>query len=508
MTPRRIWQWEIVGLVALIGLAAFFRLDRLPEVLHWRGDEGRDALVMRQMLQTGRPVLIGPPASIITAAGSLYLGPLTYYLMAVGLGLANFSPLGPAVVVVICSLATVWLLWIVGRQWFHPIVGWIAASWYALSSTAIIFGRHGWNPNFSPFFALLTMYAAWRAGPRQQSWWWVVVAAGLAGAVQSHATGWVLVPIVVGLWFIAWRKHRKSPTIGQRFWLASVVSWAVFLAIMSPLMIYDLSHQGHNWRVIGDFLRQPIFHAGSGWLAMPQNFLRQLSLVVQDTLTGPHAIRSWILIVVMIVAGIFMRPKVSRPEGQAWRLMVIWLGTGLIALALFPGYVFIQYREFLWPAVFLLMGWFFWRLAQPWERSRWLWAVGSLLIGLVVVVKLLLNSTTEPVIDDYLATQRAAELIGQAAGQQTFSLAMISDRGNTDQAYRYELALHHRQPVPVSQAEQAFIVCEGGPCMNVPMAILEQQSFSQAELAHTWHLTSTVTLFELVPAETNIVHTL
>src|SRR4030065_1847158 len=80
-----------LGLILLIG--AFFRLYRIGEYMTFLGDEGRDAIIVRRLLVNFDPILIGPRTSI----GDMYLGPLYYYMMAPFLLLANFSPVGPAI---------------------------------------------------------------------------------------------------------------------------------------------------------------------------------------------------------------------------------------------------------------------------------------------------------------------------------------------------------------------------------------------------------------------------
>ena len=64
-------------LAGILGLAAILRFWKLPEYMTFLGDEGRDALMIKRILETGDIPLIGPPTSI----GNIYLGPLYYYMM-------------------------------------------------------------------------------------------------------------------------------------------------------------------------------------------------------------------------------------------------------------------------------------------------------------------------------------------------------------------------------------------------------------------------------------------
>ncbi|MDZ7586952.1 MAG: hypothetical protein U0946_04300, partial [Patescibacteria group bacterium] len=62
----------------LTALGAILRFYRLPQTLQFLGDQGRDALVLKDLVVNFNLPFIGP----ITSVGGFYLGPLYYYLMA------------------------------------------------------------------------------------------------------------------------------------------------------------------------------------------------------------------------------------------------------------------------------------------------------------------------------------------------------------------------------------------------------------------------------------------
>src|SRR5258708_39028554 len=122
-------------------------------------EKGGDFIIVRSFLEDNPPPLIGPGTSI----GNMYLGPLYYYMMAIPLLLANFSPVGPAVFIAALSIVTIFLIWKVIHEWFPTKnTNWGAltgAFLYAISPVVLIYSRSSWNPNIMPFFALLTIYA-------------------------------------------------------------------------------------------------------------------------------------------------------------------------------------------------------------------------------------------------------------------------------------------------------------------------------------------------------------
>src|SRR3990170_6357776 len=170
----RKYYLSLIFILFVIMPAAYMRLYRIAEYLTFLGDEGRDVLVVKRMLIDGKFTLLGP----ITSVGSIYMGPVYYYLMAPFLYLWNFDPTGPAVLVALLSLATVFFIYRIGREFFSPLTGLAASFLYAISPLTVIYGRSSWNPNIVPFFATLYMYCLMKAVLNKEYRW--LVGSGLA----------------------------------------------------------------------------------------------------------------------------------------------------------------------------------------------------------------------------------------------------------------------------------------------------------------------------------------
>ena len=98
--PAMLWKLKITDfikanwlLITILLIGSFLRLYKISAYMTFLGDEGRDVLVVRNLLVHFDPILIGPGTSV----GNMYLGPLYYYFMAPFLLLSGFSPVGPAV---------------------------------------------------------------------------------------------------------------------------------------------------------------------------------------------------------------------------------------------------------------------------------------------------------------------------------------------------------------------------------------------------------------------------
>jgi 4-amino-4-deoxy-L-arabinose transferase-like glycosyltransferase len=154
-------------IVLILIIAAFYRLYRIKDYMVFLGDEGRDALVAYQILH-GNLTLLGPTASV----GGFFLGPIYYYFMAPFLWLYNYDPVGPAIMVALFGIATVWFIYKIGKEFFGTEVGLIAAGLYAISPLVVTYSRSSWNPNLMPFFSLLALYLTYKALEKKTLNYW------------------------------------------------------------------------------------------------------------------------------------------------------------------------------------------------------------------------------------------------------------------------------------------------------------------------------------------------
>src|SRR5690242_16861095 len=146
-------KFEFGGIILILISASFLRLYRIADYMTFLGDEGRDAIVAKDIIM-GKFTLLGPRAS----AGDFFLGPFYYYLMAPFLWLSHLDPVGPAIMVALFGIATVFLVYFVGRKFFGNKAALFASALYTVSPLVIAYSRSSWNPNPMPFFSLLMLY--------------------------------------------------------------------------------------------------------------------------------------------------------------------------------------------------------------------------------------------------------------------------------------------------------------------------------------------------------------
>src|SRR5690242_3578506 len=102
----------VLGLLLLLAVGAYLRLYRISEYMTFLGDEGRDMLVMKRMIMDHKFTLLGPTASV----GGFFLGPIYYYFMLPFVWASGMNPAGAAVMVALFGIATIYLVYLVGKD--------------------------------------------------------------------------------------------------------------------------------------------------------------------------------------------------------------------------------------------------------------------------------------------------------------------------------------------------------------------------------------------------------
>jgi len=455
---------ELLFLLIILAVGAFFRLYRISEYMHFLGDEGRDMIIVRRFLTEAHPPLIGPGTSV----GTMYLGPLYYYMMAPMVFLFNFSPIGPAVMVALLGVATVLLTWWVGREWFSKSAGLIAAGLYAISPTVIVYSQSSWNPNIMPFFALLSIYSIWRVWKYKQYKWFVVTGISYAFVLQSHYFGVLLLPVLFLFWLVS--------RVPVRYTIYAI---SLFLFLMSPLLIFDLRH---NWQ---NFNSMKSFAVGSGGsFGGPvfglANFVPTFINSITRLLAGRNETVGLVVAVILAAGIIWLILK----RKMNW-LLLTWFLIGIFGLSLYKGSKLDHYMGFIFPAPFLLLG------ALTSKLNKYIALAGVLVL---VVVNLLNNPLRSEPNRQMVRSRQVATFIWQKAEGERFNLATI---GGSRDSYQYFLLLWGARvvdadpnSVPLTVTDQLFIVCElpKEKCdpLHDPSAWI--MNFGWSKIAQSWEV--------------------
>jgi len=446
---------ESFSIFLIILLALCLRLYRISEFMTFLGDEGRDVRIVRDLITKGNLVFIGPQTSI----GNMYLGPLYYYIIALALFLSRLNPVGPAVLNALIGTFTVLLTYFIGRKLFDKWSGLIAALLYAVSPVAIIYSRSSWNPNPMPLFALLCIWGIYQVWQNKQYFWLPLVGIFFALALQMHYLGLLLGPVLGLFWIVTLISINKSKDLLRKktFLHFTLFAFLSFFILMSPLLLFDLKHQGMNFNAFKAFFtdRQTTVNLNP---AKSDRFLPVIYLTVSDLILARQT--TWAPLASILILLFSVLIYLKSKWFSSLKTIFVWLGFAILGLSVYKQHIYIHYLGFIYPAIYLLEG----ALLGFLLKQKTLFG----LIAITLIVFLFANSIIfSPVRENpnrqLQRTEQAVDLILKESDGQPFNFGLIAKQ-NYDESYRYFLENKNTGLIRGEDkiVDQLFVICEDG----------------------------------------------
>lgn len=440
-------------MVAILIFAATLRLYHISGYMTFLGDEGRDAIIVKNMVTDHHFPLIGPPTSV----GNVYLGPLYYYMMFASMAPFGLNPVAAAVMNAFLGVATVFLVYLLGKLLFDKKAALISAFLYTISPVVITYSRSSWNPNPAPFFALLGMLGFYRLHRSGNFNWLIVTGAAFAAAAQMHYLALILTPIGIILWSneFLYRYFKKYPC--KNFFSGTFLGIFAFFFVMSPLFWFDLRHNFLNLHAIQTLL--------SGGSAIQSNVFENIARI--PALFGSNLIYRYLsgenfyltpIVAILVLLVLFKRQWSSM-------LLGVWLFVGLLGLSFYHQGIYDHYLGFLSPTPFLLFG----SLISFVKKGNPLKGVITIMVAILFIFLVIANIQKSPLKNlpnnQLKRTQDIAKFIINKSGGQDLNFALLS-KNNYDAAYQFYLDMYgyKAKQVPAEVTDQLFVVCEDPVC--------------------------------------------
>jgi len=504
ITPKNI------SILLVIILAAFLRLYKISDYMTFLGDEGRDVLVAKDIL-AGHFTLLGPRAS----AGDFFLGPIYYYFMAPFLWLFHLDPVGPAVMIALIGIATVFLTYKITKEFLGYKAAIFASALYAVSPIVINYSHSSWNPNPMPFVSLLTLYIAYK-GLVKSSFKLFLIAGVLLGiGLQLHYLTMFLIAIVLFFIFFGnWFQNKKLETRNilksyLYIFLGLIVGW-------SPFIAFEVRHGFPNIRTIFSFIfasgQTQYVSYGSSLDVWKDVFFRIFGRLIfrfpppeQLYLFDRSFLLRWEVIIVIFGAlSTFFMFKIKN------KLVVIlfstWLFLGIFLFGFYKKSIYDYYFEFMFPLPFILLGNL---LSVTFESSR-LKSWGKPLALSVFLIIFIYNLNGMPFLFSANRQKEQVKTISQFVLSKTddkpFNFALLTP-GNSDYGYRYYFQILGKPEVRIDNLindpkrktvmDQLLVVCEDPNCVPIGASLFDISNFGRAEITGVWDV-SVVKVYRLV----------
>ncbi len=496
----------------IIFSAAFLRLYRIQDYMTFLGDEGRDVLVVYNILH-GKFTLLGPTASV----GGFFLGPIYYYFMVPFLWLFNYNPVGPAVMVALFGIATVGLLYKFSTEFFNKKVGLIASALYAISPLVISYSRSSWNPNLVPFFSLLSLYVLYKAIKDKKSILFLICGILLGISMQLHYLAFFLGAII----FVYLLTASITESIAGRFknslWdfiKENLLIFSGFMIGLSPFFAFEARHGFPNTLSISKFIFQSgDTGAGLNFFSNIYNvFFRIFARLVvhypppdQIAAYQYSNIEAWYLLslslgivgLIVLLFGLFKTiPSKNNfqerfPNFLKLSLLAVWLTLGVGLFGFYKKNIYDYYFGFMFVLPFILTAYSLDFLSSRNKVLKFICYVGFM--GIVAVN--LYGAPFKNAANRQLNQAKTiSEFVLNKTDNKPFNFALITG-GNSDHAYRYFFTLENHPPMTIENkvidpdrktvTDQLLVVCEGS-CQPLGNSLWEVAGFGRAEIVGEW----------------------
>jgi len=530
---KKFFKLQSLPLIVILLLAAFVRLYKITDYMTFLGDEGRDVLIVYNILH-GHFTLLGPTSSV----GGFFLGPIYYYFMAPFLWIFRYHPAGPAIMVALFGVATVWLVFKIGEEFFNKTSALIAAALYSLSPVVIAYSRSSWNPNIVPFFTVITLYLLYLYFKKNQKKYLIFSGVSFAILIQLHYLATFVAATMLMYVFFAnvvllktdnksldekelrIMNHELRILKNKKLYLLLLNSYFLiltgFLIGFSPFLLFEARHGFPNIRSIIKFIfTSSDVHASVNFFGTIANvFFRLFARLVtafpppEQVSLNAHpdiAIRYWLTVLLGLCSIGYFIWNIRKNFYQKflqYSLIFIWFFAGILLFGLYRKQIYDYYFGFLFPVPFWLSAYF---ISYLFSRKI-LMPIGIIATIALIWINLLGLPFRFAPNRQYEQVKMISEFVKNKAQGKPYNFALITG-SNSDYAYRYFFTIWGVPPVTIqnpavdpkrtSVTDQLLIVCETLPCSPLGNPSWEVAGFGRAEIANKWNV-SVVEVYKLV----------
>lgn len=253
-------------LIILFILGFVLRTLFLPSHLFFNYEQGRDFLVVKDIVENHKLTLIGPKTDI----GGIFHGPLYYYLLTIPFVVGNGNPVIVSFFLIFLSSFSIPLIYFLTRELSNEKSAKIAAILYSFSFGGIIYPRWLANPPLAIPFIILLFLAIVKIikGSKRHI---LILAISLGFIIHLEVVSFILLlPLIISLPFLY--RNLKNTMLDLRL---IFFSCALFFLIISPYLFFDLRHN----LLISKGILELLKGSGGSWGV---SFDRPLKLTIDE----------------------------------------------------------------------------------------------------------------------------------------------------------------------------------------------------------------------------------
>jgi 4-amino-4-deoxy-L-arabinose transferase-like glycosyltransferase len=385
--------WNLLILIILL-FAFILRIYRIADLLDFHYDQGRDALIIWELIKNHKFFLIGP----VTGLEGIFLGPFYYYLIAPFYLIGNGNPTIPSIFLSFLVTVSLYFLYKSGEEIGGKAVGLIALVVGSFSNYLVLSSR--WLSNPTPIYltSILIFYLLIKIVKEKNNKpiFWILTF--LLVGVSFHfelASAIFYLPIL--LIFSIWQKKKLNK-------LTVFLSLVFLVVTFLPQIIFNFRHENI---LFNNILFQVTNHKDS---QIEINFLQFLLTRIKriwDILSSLIFSNNLSIASIFLYISLFGIFKLKK-NNEINKLFAIFLGIPLIGYLLYRGNYGNLYNYYLTGYFLIFVLFFSWGILYFFKFSpKRIYLIFILLIILnLVYVKIKLttnvNNTNEIFIQNQL----------------------------------------------------------------------------------------------------------
>lgn len=315
------WKHFDYLLLAILFVIGFcLRIYLIDKNLFFGPEQGRDMLVVKEIVTSHKLVLIGPK----TAVEGIFHGPLYYYLAAIPFAVSKGNPLVIALFFIFLNSLSVFFIFLLGKELFNRRVGIISSLLFTFSFGAVAMARWFSHPPLiiligSLFFLALTRFIKGKNKYLIPT----VILYGLSA--QTEFSNLIIFTFILFFTVVVfWKRFAPQKII--------YLIIAFLLAITLPIFNFILFDLRHNNLILNSMIKsqahRPEFlgYFSHTLIGSFEQFIK----VFSDVILLQHPI---ITILIFVLALAFLLKSESKNKDGV-RIILIWLFSPFIAFIL------------------------------------------------------------------------------------------------------------------------------------------------------------------------------
>lgn len=316
------WKYfDYLVLVILLVLGFLLRTYLIDQNLFFGPEQGRDMLVVKEIVTSHKLVLIGPT----TAVEGIFHGPLYYYLAAIPFFISKGNPLVIELFFIFLNSLSVFIIFLLGKELFDKRTGLIASFLFTFSFGAIIMARWMSHPPLiipigTVFLLFLTKFI------KGNNKYLVPTAIFYGISAQTEFSNLIIFSFIIFITAVVfWKRFASQKIINLIIGL--------FLVIILPIFNFVLFDLRHNNLILNSMIKsqahRPQF-AGY-FLHTLTGSIGQFVKVLTDVSIPAHTV---LFAVFVFIFSLYALLKLKDKYKAEKKLMLIWLLSPFVAFIL------------------------------------------------------------------------------------------------------------------------------------------------------------------------------